>query len=132
MVGAINTAIDLIVLNGLLLVSGSQSTTAFSVCKAISFAASVINSYLMNKHWTFAGAGARNVRVEFGQFMGVSLAGLAINNLCSTLVFQHASIAPQLAAFRPTIAALVGSAAGLAWNYVGYKAFVFKGDRRGA
>ena len=130
-VGAVNTALDLLVLNALLLVTGDNpSALTFSVCKAVSFAASVINSYLMNKHWTFAGAGSKRVHVEFGQFIGVSLVGLAINNLFATLVFQHASIAAQFSAFRPTIAALVGSAAGLIWNYVGYKAFVFKGGAR--
>ena len=130
-VGAINTALDLLVLNALLLMSPQEEHTAsFSMFKAISFLVAVINSYVMNRYWTFAGTTTRNTRVEFGQFLGVSLVGLAVNNVVATLVFRHAFVPSRLSAMRATIAALAGSAAALTWNYIGYKLFVFK--RRGS
>lgn len=126
-VGAINTALDLLVLNALLLMSDqAKHDASFSIFKAISFLVAVINSYWLNRYWTFAGTRTRNTRAAFGQFLGVSLVGLAVNNVVATLVFRHAFVIPRLSALRATIAGLAGSAAGLTWNYVGYKFFVFK------
>lgn len=126
-VGAINTALDLLVLNALLLVSHQGNNTfSFSIFKAISFMVAVVNSYLMNKYWTFAANKTRSARVEFAQFLAVSLVGLAVNNVVATLVFQYVSIAADMTRLRPTIAGLAGSGAGLIWNYAGYKLFVFR------
>lgn len=126
-VGAINTALDLLVLNALLLATHQgKHTSSFSIFKAISFIVAVVNSYFMNKYWTFAANKTRNARAEFGQFLAVSLVGLAVNNVVATLVFQHVSIAADSTVLRPTIAGLAGSGAGLIWNYAGYKLFVFR------
>ncbi len=126
-VGAINTVLDLLVLNVLLVVSHQgQRASSFSIFKAISFLVAVVNSYLMNKYWTFAGNTSRDARVEFGQFVAVSLVGLAVNNVVATLVFQHSAVAADSPVLRPTLAGAAGSAAGLIWNYAGYKVLVFR------
>src|SRR5882724_12844167 len=68
-VGILNTAIDLAVLNFLILVFHTGKTgLTYSIFKAISFLAALANSYLMNRSWTFIDALKKQAHIEFGQF----------------------------------------------------------------
>ena len=53
-VGVINTAVDLAVLNTLIAISHrGRSGLLYSLFKAISFLVAVLNSYWLNSRWTF-------------------------------------------------------------------------------
>jgi putative flippase GtrA len=126
-VGVMNTGIDLIVLNLLILgTHKGQHGFYFSIFKAISFLAAMVNSYFVNKYWTFAGTRHKKSHIEVGQFVGVSLGGLVLNDVAATLVFRRLVTMSGIQAFSPTIAGIAGSAVGLSWNYVGYKTLVFR------
>ena len=126
-VGAINTVIDLAVLNFLIAIFHTgRSGASFGLFKSISFLAALVNSYILNRAWTFAGAAAQKRRhIEFGQFLAVSLIGLAVNVAAATAFVSAVHPVASLERFWPSIAALVGTAFGLIWNYIGYKYFVF-------
>lgn len=68
------------------------------------------------------------VSTEFGKFILVSVIGVVINSLVLAglaAVILHA--APSLAAsFVKNVAKLIAVFVSLAWNFVGYKLFVFK------
>ncbi len=125
-VGALNTLLDLGVLNALILFSGIALGYWYSVFKAISFIIASINSYLWNKHWTFGVSGSNNIR-EFGQFFIVTLIGFVINVATASIIVNvigsAAGISENLLA---NVGAFSATVISLAWNFIGYKFFVFK------
>ena len=135
LVGGLNTLIDWGVLNLLLFFINVSSGPLYSVSKGVSFAVAVVNSYFWNKHWTFKksaqlarpGEEQKSARQEVLQFFLVSIIGFAINVLVASLVVNvwgpHFGISAKLWA---TVGAACGTVIGLAWNFLGYKLFVFK------
>lgn len=102
--------------------------TFYSLFKAISFIIANINSYVWNKHWTFDQGAKEQTRGEFVQFFAVSVAGFIINVFVASVVFK--TVLGSLVGFSSDqiglIGAAAGSVAGLAWNFIGYKLWVFK------
>ncbi|HWC18661.1 MAG TPA: GtrA family protein [Terriglobales bacterium] len=126
-VGAINTAVDLIVLNLLIVITHTgQRGASFAVFKTIAFVCAVLNSYLMNRSWTFRGAKKKNSMLEGSQFMFVSVLGAVVNVGSSWYVatFTH-PILGITSRWWPSLAALVGTAFSLGFNFIGYKFWVF-------
>lgn len=125
LVGALNTFIDLGVLNAFILLTGESDGLAFLVFKGLGFTAAVINSYFWNRYWTFESSDTEK-RKEFVQFIIVSLGGLIVNVgtawIIVGVVGPQGDIAPQVWA---NIAALSATAASLVWNFIGYKFWVF-------
>jgi len=125
-VGAINTIIDLGILNILMFVTGVTGGILYSVFKAVSFIVAVTNSYFMNKRWTF-GIKAKETSKEFSQFFLISIGGFIINvgaaSVVVNLIPNFLNVSPQL---WGNVGALVGTFFGLAWNFFGYKFIVFK------
>lgn len=129
LVGILNTAIDLAVLNVLIFItSRGRSGFYYAFFKSISFCAALLNSYVMNKKWTFsAQQSEKNKKVEFGQFLLISILGLVINVGAATIFVNYISAPISLANIWPSVAALSGTILGLFWNFAGYKLIVFKG-----
>jgi len=136
LVGILNTLVDLAVLNILILASGISAGFGYSVFKGISFTVAVINSYFLNKFWTFkAGEGEGRTKKPFGaaqgrefaQFFTVSLIGFGINVGVASLVVNAVGpqfgIAPKIWA---NIGAICATLVGMSWNFLGYKFIVFK------
>ena len=131
LVGALNTFVDLGVLNMLIAASGITSGIGFSVFKGFSFLLAVGNSYGWNKYWTFRGKGGEQDFVEqgkeFAQFLIVSVIGFFLNVGSASLVVNV--IDPRFGLSErawPTVGALTGTMVVMAWNFFGYKLFVFR------
>lgn len=130
-VGGVNTGIDFAVLNILMYLTGITSGFGLFILNCISFSVAVVNSYYMNKRWTFkeaaAGIADKNAAVQFSQFFVVSLIGITINGLIltgiTTLIAAPFDMSDQLWA---NVAKLIATGASLVWNFIGYKLFVFK------
>lgn len=130
-VGGVNTLIDFAVLNALMFLTGIHKGPSLFVLNCISFSVAVVNSYYMNKRWTFKEAAAgivdKNAAVQFSQFFVVSLIGITINGLILTGITSYIAapfgLSDQLWA---NVAKLVATGASLVWNFIGYKLFVFK------
>ena len=127
LIGGVNTAIDFAVLNIEIKLTGMTSGSGLFVLNTISFLVAVINSYFMNKYWTFQDVTRNREETKFAQFIGVSLLGLGINSSIvagiTTFVAPVFGISPVLWA---NIAKLLATGISLIWNFVGYKLFVFK------
>lgn len=126
-VGAINTIIDLAILNLLIGITGTgRSGAMYALFKAIAFSCAVLNSYLLNRAWTFQSVGKKTQIVEGSQFLFISLLGALVNVGSSWYVATYAhptwSVNPKL---WPSMAALVGTAFSLGFNFIGYKFWVF-------
>jgi len=101
--------------------------TYYSLYKAISFIIANINSFFWNKYWTFGSENRSRATHQFFQFFLVSLIGFAINVIIASLVFGSLSSAGAFTVAQAgLLGAATGSIIGLAWNFVGYKFFVFK------
>ena len=138
-IGVANVLVDLGVLSLLTsffaTVFNIQSTSAiigvvtfYSLYKSISFIVANVNSYFWNKYWTFDQGTKKQTKSEFVQFFVVSIVGFLINVFVASVVFKM--ILGSLTSFNAgqlgLLGAAAGSIAGLAWNFVGYKLWVFK------
>ena len=129
-VGLINTVVDLMVLNTLIFFTHLGRTGIwFSVFKGISFLVAVLNSYLINHAWTFAGSGGRRSATQAGQFLLVSLFGAVINIGSASYVASFILPPSGIVKYWPSIAALAGTAVALIFNFLGYKHIVFSTRR---
>ncbi|NQV00883.1 MAG: GtrA family protein [Parcubacteria group bacterium] len=132
LVGGLNFLVDLGILNLLIFLTGIAFGGLYSVFKAISFAAAVINSYFLNKFWTFKASDASDKSVkkigkEFFTFIIISLIGLGLNNLMASLIVNWAG--PQWGISEnlwANIGAITASFIAMFWNFMGYKFIVFR------
>ena len=126
-VGAINTLVDLAILNFLIFVTHTGERGAmFALFKTVAFVCAVMNSYYMNRSWTFKGVGSKNPMLEGSQFLFISLLGAVVNVGSSWYVATYTRPFSGIEArWWPSLAALVGTAFSLAFNFIGYKFWVF-------
>lgn len=126
-VGVINTFVDFLVLNFLMWLTKIYSGWSIILLNSISFTCAVINSYFLNKHWTFAEAKDNKKSLQFIRFFLVSVGGILINNgivyFGTTFVKPIFNFSPHLWANGVKVTAVLAS---LIWNFVGYKIWVFK------
>lgn len=133
-VGMLNTAVDLGVLNFLVLLFDSlEKSRSFVLYKTISFIAAVSFSYLCNKYFVFNDHNEEqskaNMRNEGKKFFIVSVVGFLLNVSISSFSFYVLSeiYNGQASWYVLTSAsALSGSVVTLLWNYFGYKLWVFR------
>lgn len=125
-VGVLNTGVDFLVLNILLSVFSVYSGLLVIVFNTISFSAAVINSYFLNKYWTFQNTEKEAVGSQFGKFLFVSLIGLIINTTIvfglTTFVSPPFSLSVELWANGAKILATLVA---FVWNFIGYKLWAF-------
>lgn len=130
LIGAMNTLVDLSILNLLMYVSGQAEGIYYSVFKAFSFTCAVIFSYNLNKRWTFKDLADEDRAKKFTQFLAISIIGAIINVSTATIVVSYVKPIINISFLTPqlwgNIGALAGTAVGLVWNFLGYKFIVFK------
>ncbi len=113
-VGAINTLVDL----GLFSVFFYLLNWPLLGANAASFTVSAINSYFMNKIWTFADQSRGRQAVRRGViFLTVASGGLAIGSL---IIWLAAMVMP------PILAKLTAIGGTFAWNFTVSRRWVFK------
>ncbi len=126
-VGIINTAIDFVVLNFEMMLTGITSGPYMFVLNSISFSVATTNSFFMNKRWTFEDKENKQSGVKFSQFLVVSIVGITING---GIVYAITSFTNPLFGMSPqlwaNVAKLFATVVSLIWNFLGYKFIVFK------
>ena len=140
LIGVLNTLVDLGVLTLATIIFSTYfkieaidalafGTTFYSLYKAISFIVANISSYFWNKYWTFDQGAKKQTRSEFIQFFAVSIIGFLINVFIASFTYKvlMASLNNNFTSGQlGLMSAAAGSIAGLAWNFIGYKLWVFK------
>lgn len=125
-VGFMNTAIDIGTLNVFMFATGVTGGVYLALLNSVSFSLATTNSYLWNKYWTFRKKNSVKV-MEIGQFLTVSLIGLAINSGVVYLISTHVSPVLGISAgLWVNFAKIVATGFSLIWNFIGYKFFVFE------
>jgi putative flippase GtrA len=126
-VGAANFAVDIGILNLLIFLSGTAVGAAYIAFKVISFIFAVTNSYLWNKIWTFKKTDTKETGKEFSQFIIVSVIGLVLNAaVAGFLVIVVGPMGGIKVKTWASVSAAVASVCVMAWNFIGYKFWVFK------
>jgi putative flippase GtrA len=113
LVGGLNTGIDFIVFT-LLHLAGLPYLAA----QCISYSCGVLNSYLINRTWTFQSRGT-SFQKEGLKFICLNLVSLLVTS--GLLVLLH-----QYVQFPLTFSKIISTAAGVLLNYVGNRLWVFE------
>jgi len=127
LIGVLATILDLGILNGLILVSGVATGVAYAVFKGITFLIATSAKYFGDKFWAFEKMEKTGMGKEFSQFFFVTLIGLGLNVGIASFVVN--GIDPQFGLTANNWGTVGGIAAAfgvMAWNFIGYKFFVFK------
>lgn len=127
LIGVLATILDLGILNGLILLSGIATGTAYAIFKGISFIIATFAKYFGDKFWAFEKMEKAGMGKELGQFFFVTLVGLAFNVGIASFVVN--GIDPKFGLSSSAWGTVGGIAAAfgvMAWNFIGYKFFVFK------
>ncbi len=120
-VGASGVVVNLAVLT-LLAWLGARESLALAGGVAVS----VVTNFLLNRHYTFSHARGGNIWKQFVSFVGATSVGMLVNYLVA-LGLRSSLLATAAGGLQ--IAALVGIAAGLVFNFLGYRFIVFRKRR---
>ena len=126
-VGQSNAAIDIGILNLLILITDIDSGLYYSLFKATSFIFAVVNSFMWNKFWSFDSKEKDGMGRQFVIFIAVSLVGLVINVSVASFVVNY--IGPQWgisSKLWANVGVLSSTIFNIIWDFYGYKRFVFK------
>ncbi|KOP63759.1 hypothetical protein AMS61_29905 [Bacillus sp. FJAT-21351] len=112
-VGGLNTAIDFLVFSLL-----SYLGVYYIIAQCISYGCGVLNSYLLNRAWTFQQQSKRGM-YEFLKFTALSVLTLIVTSFLLTLFHYKFNISLPYSKILVTIVSIE-------LNYVGTKFWVFK------
>ena len=127
-IGVINTFIDLVILNLLSFIFNISSGYEIIVLNVIALTCAIINSYFMNKNWTFKKRDNTFYK-EFTLFLLISIISGIINTAIvfyGTTFFNVYGVGEMVWLNLIKISASVVSAS---INFLGYKLIVFKKEK---
>lgn len=126
-VGVINTTINFAVLNLLSSMTGVESGSGVILIAAAAFALANVNSYIMNKYWSFQDRTTGDHGRKFVLFLLVSVGGAAIQSSIVYAITTFMAPVMQLSgSMWLNVANAVGIGVSLVWNFFGYRYVVFK------
>jgi putative flippase GtrA len=124
--GTLNSFINLGALNVLITMTHITSGSKYSLLVFVGFLLATTNSFIWNKFWTF-GAGEGGVKAgQTLSFYGLTAVGALLNVGVATFVVNYVTSPGIPAAAWANVGGLAGILASFAWNFLGYKFFVFK------
>ena len=124
LVGGLNTLVDLLVLNALLLLFPTSNTFTLLTYNSLAYSLGAINSFLLNKYWTF-GHRQPISRREVMRFIITTLCSIAVSNTLIWLasdIFHPLHVNTLLWANASKIFAIFGT---VCISYFGMRLWVF-------
>lgn len=124
LVGGLNTLVDLLILNFLLLLFPTTSTPIILAYSALAYSLGAVNSFLLNKYWTF-GFRQRTTRREVVRFIVTTLCGIGWSSIILWLasrVLHPFLVNTTIWANASKVLAIVGTAL---ISYLGMRLWVF-------
>jgi putative flippase GtrA len=110
LVGGVNTFVHYVIFVFLFRIVGAE----MMVSSAIGYLAGLVNSFFLNRKWTFKVEG-KNQRQEFVKFFCVNILSLALNLLLLKILVSVFVILPEIAQLLAIFASLVVNFAGNKW-----------------
>ena len=130
LVGGLNTGIDLLVLNGLLLLWPTQDTGHLLAYNSFAYAFGAVNSFILNKYWTFQKKQQTTPR-EVLRFALITICGIVCNDIILWIAgrFLHpVMINATIWANASKVLAISGT---FIISYVGMRLWVFARQQGG-
>ncbi len=124
LVGSLNTLVDLLILNGLLWLFPTTSTLTLLMYNVLAYSLGAINSFLLNKYWTF-GYRQRTTWRELVRFALTTLGGIGWSSTILWLassVLHPVLVNPIVWANVSKVLAIAGTAL---ISYLGMRLWVF-------
>jgi len=126
-VGVINTGIDFGIFNILSRIFDVTGGSKIIPIKAVAFLGANINSYLLNKHFTFKDKSQGDGAKKFSVYLAVSAIGAVLN---ISIVYAISTYVDPMFGLSKVLwlnlANLIATGVGLVWNFIGYKLVVFR------
>ncbi len=129
MVGGINTTLDLLIFNSLLWLFPTSNLFISLVFNSLAYSIGAINSFLLNKYWTFAHRQSITRR-EVSRFAMTTLLGIGCNDLllwCANILLSPLTPHSLLWVNASKIIAIAGT---VFISYVGMRLWVFTNRTR--
>jgi putative flippase GtrA len=126
-VGIVGTLIDLLLFSGLNLILGVPALLA----NTLSYSAGIVNNYLFHRNWTFAVRPRKAAKVQFAQFLGISLSALIVNNVIVLLLAPTFSALSADPAHGAIIAKICATGVGMGWNFFANHLWTFRANEIG-
>jgi len=125
--GAFFAIFDLIILNILMGWLGieKEEVLKYAIFVAISFTIVTIFKYFANKYWAFEKLEKERMEKEFGIFFLVTAISGLIQIGVASLAFKFL-VSFMSSLLAGNVGKIVGIVVASAWNFLGYKFFVFK------
>jgi putative flippase GtrA len=117
-VGCFNTLIDWAIYFIILKLFPAESVIFYTAAKGFSYFCGILNSFFLNRVWTFRDSLQENEGGRFAKFMAVNLIGLGINSV-SVYVFLNME-------FRHVAALFFATAITFSFNFILNKLWVFR------
>ena len=123
-VGGLNTVLDLLILNGLLWLFPTSNALTLVLFNSLAYAIGAINSFLLNKYWTFGHKKSSTWR-EVQRFVITTALGIACNDIllwCANRAFQPLIAHSSLWVNASKLVAIAGT---VLVSYFGMRLWVF-------
>jgi putative flippase GtrA len=117
-VGCFNTLIDWAIYFIILKLFPAESVIFYTAAKGFSYFCGILNSFFLNRVWTFRDSLQENEGGRFAKFMVVNLIGLGINSV-SVYIFLNME-------FRHVAALFFATAITFSFNFILNKLWVFR------
>lgn len=121
LVGCLNTFIDWAVYFTILSIFPAESILFYTIAKGLSYFCGIVNSFFLNRYWTFNTSPGDNVKGRFFKFIVVNTVGLGINS-ASVYILLNLNISQYVTLFLATLFAF-------GFNFVLSKLWVFRKDK---
>ncbi len=118
LVGCVNTFVDWSIYFIILKVFPAESVMFYSVAKGFSYFCGIVNSFFLNRLWTFKDSLRENEGGRFAKFALVNAMGLGLNSF-SIYIFLNMNFNHGMALFLATFVAFI-------FNFTLSKLWVFR------
>lgn len=129
LIGGLNTLIDIVVLNLLLLLWSTNNTLQILIYNALAYAAGASNSFVCNKYWTFQQRQSISLR-ELLRFAATTLAGVTLNSTMLWLAGLTLRPLPLNATLWTNASKVLAISATMLISYAGMRLWVFTSNAR--
>lgn len=117
-VGCLNTLIDWLVYFTILKIFPAESILFYAVAKGFSYFCGIINSFFLNRYWTFNVSRKQNEKTRFLKFTLVNALGLGINSTSLYVLLSYYN--------SHIVTLFLATAISFGFNFILSKSWVFR------